>query len=93
MAVKPRLSIVESKAIGWYSKHYNLTPQLSAWPNYRFKSKENGEWSEKHINAITIEYKAVKAEEAKEKARAKKQEMQAMQRGNAGLPNNSKPLR
>ena len=70
-----KLAAVELKAIGWYAKKHDAVPQLSAWPVFRFKKRNTvePEFIEENINSITLQYKEVLKEEAKERARAKRQ--------------------
>lgn len=64
------------RAIAWYSKRDNITPQLSAWPNVSFKDPE-GLVRTVHIQSLSDWYDADRKEADREKARIKRLESKA----------------
>lgn len=62
------------RVIRWYSKRNDLRPQLSAWPNVRFLTKDD-KYVEHHIASLTDQYDAHLKQGSMARSRARKQKL------------------
>jgi hypothetical protein len=67
-----QLSSKELRAIRFYCDGANAVPQLSAYPTMRFRDKASGQFFERTIGEVVVEYEQALKERAKERARERR---------------------
>lgn len=67
-------TIKQDRAILAYCRENNSRVELSTPPLYYFTNKDSGETTKVHIHTLVDKYEQSKKEEAKERARLRKEE-------------------
>lgn len=52
----PKLTPKQQQALAWFVGQYNLIPQLSSYPNYRFTVRDQNKERIHHISHIVTQY-------------------------------------